>query len=161
MYPSFALYPLRINLLLALTHPPPGGVVAVRSAFRVSRSNIVAFTELLILPSSCHVDSTDTTLLLCLTAWLIALQQTVGLADFVVGVVLSVRDLHPTGVRGLLAPLGGVFPLRVRLSRASSFVDLFMDVGRSVYLARTHAQYPVCPPYGNSSQGVYPVQVRF
>eukprot|EP00047_Mylnosiga_fluctuans_P020742 m.95916 g.95916 ORF g.95916 m.95916 type:complete len:829 (-) comp8614_c0_seq2:391-2877(-) len=143
-----------------LLQPPrgDGDETATRTAFRVSRSNIVAFTELLILPSHCRVDAADITMMMCLTSWLIALQQSVGVADFVVGLAVSLRDLHPTGVRSLVAPLSGVYPLRIRMSRATSFADVFMDVVRSVYLTRTHAQYPVQPP---ASAGAYPVQFEY
>ena len=134
------------------------GLPHAHTRFRMSRSNIVAFGELLVLPTGARADAADITMLLCLSAWLVALQQTLGMADFVVGLLVSVRDLHPTGAVGLLAPLSAVIPLRVRMSRAHSFVDLFLDVGRRVDQARSHAQCPA-PPLDESVGPCFPVQV--
>lgn len=148
----------------AMSFPPdPAGSPAdplARTHFRMSRSNIVAFSELVVLPSHSRIDAADTTMLLCLAAWLISLQQTLGLADFVVGLWLSPRDVHPPGAAGLAAPLAAPLPLRVRLSRARSFVDVVIALGRLVAQARSRAQFPAAGLLAPARDNVaFPVQV--
>jgi hypothetical protein len=131
--------------------------------FRISRSQVGAFHDMLVLPQG-RVDPADTTMLLCLCAWLVALQQQLGPADFVVGLVLSLRDVHPDGAEGLFAPLTATLPLRVRMSRCRSFADLLAEVSRCIARARTHMMDPAAAASSAAGQGqgqaAHSVQVR-
>jgi hypothetical protein len=162
LHPSRAARAPSASALASLSLPSASqssssGEPLIRTPFRMSRSNIVAFGELLVLPDRARLAAADTTMLLCLTAWLVALQQTFGPADFVVGIWVSVRDVHPPGAAGLAAPLSSLAPLCVRLSRCRSFVDLFVDVGRRVEAARSRA---LCPPHLPSGCAYIPIQVE-
>ncbi len=110
---------------------------------------------MVVLPDG-RVDPSDITMVLTLSTWALALQQSLGMADFVVGMHVSLRDMHPGGAAGLVAPLTTILPLRVRVSRCRSFVDLFLEVARSLHYLRNNILDPTA---AISAAPLLPVQV--
>ena len=120
------------------------------------------FKEFLVLPDGAEdITNADLGLLLSLTTFAVLMRHVSEQDDFVMGSTVSVRDLEASATHGLLGPLTNEVPLHVITSHASSFIDIFVALGRMVLSARQRAMCSVRSFESLHGLDSFPVRFEF
>lgn len=121
-----------------------------------------SFKDFLILPDGADdIDGDDHGLLLCLTSFAVLMKHAARRDDYVMGSSVSVRDLSPEATAGLIAPLTNDVPLQVITSNTSSFIDIFIALGRTLNKVRRRSMCAVRLFKSLHGLDTFPVKFEF
>lgn len=131
-------------------------------ALNLDEDTTTNFKEFLVLPDGAEdISNADLGLLLSLTTFAVLMRHVSEQDDYVMGSTVSLRDLAAGATDGLLGPLTNEVPLHVITSQASSFIDIFVALGRMVISARQRAMCSVRSFKSLHGLDSFPVRFEF
>eukprot|EP00049_Salpingoeca_infusionum_P019562 m.362429 g.362429 ORF g.362429 m.362429 type:complete len:1241 (+) comp20493_c0_seq1:302-4024(+) len=131
--------------------------------FRLSRSNMTFFQQLLILPDSCTVKEHHIRMVACYSLLAIVTGHLTQQDRFILAVNASPRTDSPSTFAFTLGPLAQPLPLRISLDSATSFMDVFLSVGRQMgYITQLATVTPtIDDTWTTQNLRHWPVQCEF